>query len=338
MFPRALVGWFLFSFVLAALVHAQVGLSSTDNQDAITAQPVVVGQVLRHDGKPAEGVRIELDDASTAMPAASSYTRRDGSFSVSNVTAGVYEVIATSGDSQVSDMVVVNASTRRLGLRLPRNIVEEASNQDTVSVASLLVSEKAQKLYRKAMDAFQRGRDEQAEQFLDQALLLAPEYADALTLRGFMQLQKQDLEAAQKYLEQAVRIDPGSAKAYVALSGLYNREGRFDDALQASQRCTLLAPRFWQGYFEMARASLGKGMYRKALVLARRAERLGGSSFAGLHLIKAYALYPLKFYKDARYEVRTVLARSPKSKNAKEAATLLAQIDAAMGTEIAATK
>lgn len=141
-------------------------------------------------------------------------------------------------------------------------------------------------------------------------------------------MQNGQIERARQYLQRAARIDPNSPAAYIALGAVYNHEGRFDDALQVSQHGTSLSPRVWQGYFEMARAAVGKGLYREALRLVREAERLGGSNFTGVHLVKACVLYPLKFYKDARYELRAVLSRESKGTNAKQAEILLTQIGA----------
>ncbi len=336
MFTRVLVALLPLSFLLTGFLSAQVSQLMNNTGDLRTKTGDLAGVVLNADGKPVAGVRVELDESSTAIPITSTYTDQDGSFQLHNVTLGTYEVVANSGDLQASQGVSVGPLQPALELRLPAAQEPQYGLDATVSVAHYLVPEKAWKLYRKALNAFQHGRDDEALALLENALIIEPEFADALTLRGYIKMQNDELEEAEQYLEHAVRIDPSSPGAYVALGAVYNHEGRFDDALQVSERGTSLSPRSWQGYFEMARAAVGKGMYQKALLLARQAEGLGGNSFASLHLVKACALYPMKLYKDARYELQTALSHGPKGANAKQAQALLAQIDAATkGSEMA---
>jgi len=334
MASRALVVPLLLPLVALA-VRAQIPQTAPFSETVTSSLTDITGRVLTADGQPAAGIRVELNGARTALPVTSTSTQPDGTFELYNIPQGNYEVVAESADSQVSDEVTLGTSHSVLALRSPRPSTVSYGEGATISVAQMLVPEKARKYYRKAVDCYRHGCEDGAQSYVDQALLISPEYADALTLRGMIEMQRHDLEAAQRYLEDAIRIDSSLAAAYVALGAVYNHQGRYDDALRASERSTSLSPRSWQGYFEMAKASVGKGMYQRALLLARQAERLGGSGFVGLHLVKACALYPLKLYKDAREEVQTVLSREPKSPSAQQAETLLAQIDAAVGTNIA---
>jgi tetratricopeptide (TPR) repeat protein len=273
------------------------------------------------------GIRVEVDEASTAVPITSTYTEADGTFALYNIPKGTYEVVAESGDARVSDDVILQPD-RPLELRFAGDTINYYSD-GTVSVAHILVPERARKLYSKAYAAFTEGKNEEAELLVDQALQIEPHFADALSLRGLLDMQKPDLQEAQQYLEAAIHVDPAYSPAYIALGAVYNHEGRFDDALRASERGISLSPRSWQAYFEMAKASVSRGMYQKALQFARQAQRLGGNSFASLHLVKACALYPMKLYKDARYEIQAVISREPKGTSAKQAQALLAEIDAA---------
>jgi tetratricopeptide (TPR) repeat protein len=195
-----------------------------------------------------------------------------------------------------------------------------------------MVPESAERLFGKARVAFEHRKYDKSKSLLDNALQIDPQYAQALTLRGQIEMSKGDLASAQQDLESAVKVDPNYGYAYISLSVIYNHQSRFDDAMRVSQRGLTLAPKSWQGYFEMAKASVGKGMYEKGLQLAAQAQRLSGNSFAAVHLIKAYALVPMRLYKDARYELHAFLSREPNSSSAKQAQTLLAAIDALPAT------
>ena len=328
MFSRASIATVSLSVLVAGILHAQVDQTAPGGQPTASTIVALAGKVLGADGRPLPGIHVEVDEASTAVPVSSTFTQPDGSFELNNIPQGHYEVVADSGDSEVIDDVAIALDRPTLELRFPHSNSSYYSDP-TISVARILVPERAQKLYHKAYNAFAQGRDDEAEELLDEALVIEPHFAEALVLRGTIRMQQQDLEQAQAYLEKAVHVDPWYSPAYVHLAAVYNHEGRYDDAMRASERGLTLSPRSWQGYFEMAKASVAKGMYQKALQLARQAERLGGNGFAGLHLVKACALYPMKLYKDARYELQAVVSREPKGQSAQQAQTLLAQIDAA---------
>ena len=57
-----------------------------------------------------------------------------------------------------------------------------------------------------------------------------------------------------------------------------------------------------------------------------------------MHLIKAYALMPMRLYKAARYELQAFLSHQPNGSNAEQAQMLLARIDAAMPVSLAASR
>lgn len=327
MVSRAAFVTLLLAVCLTSFGRAQVN-PGPKSQSISSVIAAVEGKVLAPDGRPLPGIHVEVDEAGTAVPVTSTYTQADGSFALYNIPKGTYEVVAESGDARVSDDVVLQPDRPSLELRFADSAAAYYS-ESTISVAHILVPESAKKLYRKAYAAFTDGKNDEAESLVNQALLIEPHFADALTLLGLLDVQKADLEEAQQYLEAAIHVDPAYSPAYVALGAVYNHEGRFDDAIRASERGISLSPRSWQAYFEMAKASVSKGMYQKALQFARQAQRLGGNSFASLHLVKACALYPMKLYKDARYEVQAVLTREPKGTSAKQAQALLAEIDAA---------
>ena len=293
--------------------------------------------VLNSDGKPASGIHIELDEASTALPITSTYTQVDGTFELYNIPSGDYELVAESTDSFTVNPVAVQSGQSSLRLRLSRSAPTPGLDP-TVSVAQMMVPSSAQKLFRKAQNAFNDHTYDKANKLLDQALQIEPYYPDALTLRGLIETYNGKFDDAQADLERAIQIDPSYSRAYIALGAIYNHQGRFDDAMRVSERSLALTPRSWQSYFEMAKASIAKGMYTQGLQFAREAQRLGGNSFAAVHLIKAYALMPMRLYKAARYELQAFLSHQPDGSNAEQANMLLAQIDADLPVSGAASR
>ena len=196
----------------------------------------------------------------------------------------------------------------------------------------MMVPEKAGKLYWKARQNFVSNHNDEAKKQVEKALQICPKFAEALTLRGLVAWRLRQGDRGQHDFEEAIQIDPHYGVPYLALGSLYNSESHFDDALRTLGQATAISPNVWQGYFEMAKASIGKGMYAKGLELAQKAESLGGSSFAAIHLLKAYALIPQKLYTDARQELQAFLAHDPNGSDAQRAQQLLAKLSAAEAT------
>jgi tetratricopeptide (TPR) repeat protein len=313
-------------FAYACIAQIEVSPNSTPTG---SVNPGLQGMVLNADGKPASGIHVELDEPFTALPITSTYTERDGTFELYNIPKGNYELVAESTDSLASP-VIVTPGESHLKLRLQPDGLPVEQIAPTISVAQMMVPESAQKPYRKAQEAYKKQQYDKSLKLVNEALQIEPRFADALTLRGYIELISGDITAAQQDFENAVHVDPNCEKAYLGLGTAYNHQGRFDDAMRASQRSLSLSPKSWQAYFEMAKASIAKGMYSQGLQLARQAQRLSGNSFAAVHLIKAYALVPMRMYKDAKYELQAFLSREPKGNSAQQAQTLLAEVEAAL--------
>ena len=324
MVTRARLAASLLAFLL---IHPMLRAQAPQPQQVVANLAALQGTVVNADGHPLQGIHIELDDANTALPVTSTYTQQDGTFELYNIPKGNYEVVAESTDSEVSGPVDVQGERPGLELRLPSGNNFVAPLDAVTSVARILVPPKAQRMYQRACYYFNAGKVDQAQKELDSALQIDPEFGDALTLRGLIQLRQPDSSAGQQSLEQAIKVDPSQSSAYIALAALYNHQGRFDDAMLASQRGLSLAPRTWQAYMEMAKASIAKSMYQRGLKFIRQAERLGGNAYAEVHLVKAYALIPLKLYKDAHYELQASLSRQKKGQVADQAKSMLARLE-----------
>jgi len=312
-------------FVASVLASSQVRISNS--QPSPETVHALAGKVFGADGRPIPGIHIELDNAATAIPVGSTYTEQDGTFELYNIPQGDYEVVAESAESEVSDQVVVQSERPSLRLRFARSSSGTPVGDAATSVARMLVPARAQRMYGQAYRFFMEGKYREADSKLDAALQIDPEYADALTLRALMMLNGPDRNSARQLLEQLIQIDPSDSTAYIGLAAVYNHQGRFDDAMRISEKGLSIAPGRWQAYLELAKASIAKDMYQNSLKLLRQAERLGGNGYAEVHLLKAYALVPLKLYKDARYELQAALARQPDTHLAEQAKQMLARLN-----------
>ena len=325
MFSPAVAASLFLSLISAASLPAQ-NLSQPAPSSGVAG--AIEGKVLNPDGHPAAGIHVAVEDPNTAVPITSTSTHPDGTFALYNIPRGRYEIVADSGESQVSDVLSIQTGCPKLQLRLPQSTAQSFTSPATMSVARMLVPDSARKEYDKGKAAYLKGKYQDALAHLEQAMIIHPQFADALALRGIIDAQERNLSEAELYLQKSIEADPNYSAAYMMLGAVYNHQGRFDDALRVSEKAVTLSPRAWQGYFEAAKASVGQGMYERALQFARQAERLGGSGFEGLHLVKAYALVPMKLVPRRALRVTGLpLSRHPKDPDAPQAKNLLAQLN-----------
>jgi len=208
---------------------------------------------------------FELTDANGAV-VSSFYTNPSGRFEFDRLSPGTYTVVATSGLQQSSERVDASNFSNSVNLRIqsagkPADGVEGNS----VSIAQYRVPAKAREAYRKAHEAVEKGKFDDAHKHLTKALELCPNYADALTLRAVLALNQRDSQSAIEDLDKAIKADGNYAMAYMVMGSALNMQSRFDEAIRTLQRGQSLAPNYWQGYFEMGKSYMGKADYPAAL-------------------------------------------------------------------------
>jgi tetratricopeptide (TPR) repeat protein len=97
-----------------------------------------------------------------------------------------------------------------------------------------------------------------------------------------------------------------------------NQTQKYDDATRVLLRAVALQPTAWQAYYELAKASLGKGDYKTALNNVTRACQIS-QEYAPVHLVKAHALLGMKMYQEAVSELEVYLMREPSGASADSA-------------------
>jgi tetratricopeptide (TPR) repeat protein len=288
----------------------------------------VSGMVRSTKGAPVGDARVELHNAKTGELFTSGYTNAQGAFEFANVPNGVYELIATSGLSEVRENVNVPAPPGiSVIIATASHGADAVPGEGTVSVAQFKVPRKARDLFKKAQDAAHKNKLEDVNKYLTQALEIYPAFAEALTFRGILKLDANQVTAAIDDLEKAVRYDANAGMSYLVLGAAYNLAKRFDVALRISDHGVGLMPTAWQGYFEMAKSYIGKADYPRAIQQIDRAISLAPQDFAPVHLVKAHALLSLKNYSEAMGELQAFLERAPK--NDPNTAQAMAMMDQA---------
>lgn len=193
-----------------------------------------------------------------------------------------------------------------------------------ISIRRLKVPRKAQRLYEKAMNAWMRRADVEAQRNLDQALELDPTFAEGLTLRGCIQATNRQWTLAEQSLQAAIHSDPSYPPAYVILAGVYNTQDRYDEAQIATEHALSAGATVWSLQYEIARALIGKRQYENALAVSEAALRSPHGSL--MHLAKAHAMVGLGKYPEAAAELRTYLRDDPAGEGSQDARRLLERL------------
>lgn len=196
--------------------------------------------------------------------------------------------------------------------------------ESRISAARLRVPPKVRHLFEKALHALRKQKRVEARRDLEKALKLFPSFPEALTLSGTMEMNEQQWTSAEQNLRAAIQSDPEYVRAYVVLAGLYNAQGRFDEALHTAQLAVSLGPRSWDLSYELARALIGKGEYGRALSVSDAGLRKKHGTL--LHIAKAHALAGLGSYAQAQAELRAYLRFEPSGEGVQDARNLLNQI------------
>jgi Tfp pilus assembly protein PilF len=302
-------------------------LHSHDDANSIS------GTVITSDGKPLKDAHVELRDASGSV-VTSTYTNAGGSFEFSRVSSGFYEVVATSGLQQAQQRVDASHMPSPVELRLPVSSAPRDGNPaNSVSVAEYKVPGKARDELKKAREASEKGKNDEAEKDVAKALEIYPKYADALTMRAILKMDSKDEDGAIADLQQAITDDENCALAYLVMGAALNLQSKFDDAIRALERGEALSPNSWQAYFEMGKSLVGKAQYQDALRQLDRAQSLMPREYPPLHLVKAHAMLALSDYTDAMAELQQYLAKEPNGPNTQEAQKMLAQARAFAATQ-----
>ena len=291
------------------------------------ASGTLSGSVRTIDGKPVADARVEVHDA-TGAAVTSGYTSYNGSFEFQNIATGTYEVVATSGMDEARESVMVQSDMASVSLRMPRVASAGAGGGDTVSVAQLKVPQKAQDENKKARESLQKHDLASAWKHVNKALEITPAFAAALTTRGLLELDEGKNDAAIADLEKAVESDAGYGLSFLVLGASYNHLSRFDDAIRALDHGVALMPNNWQGYFELAKAYLGKNNLPAAQKQLDSCSQRAPSDYAPLHLVKANLDLALKNYAEAMSELEAYLDREPNSPQSESARKTLGQVKA----------
>jgi len=205
----------------------------------------------------------------------------------------------------------------------------------TVSLTSLRAPGGARRAFEKGMaDLRKRRLDDAAKQF-HRAVTLYPQYADAWYRLGHVEGQKGDNAASRASFTKAIAADPKLVPPYVELAALNVSEGKWQEAVDYSQRAIRLDP-FGAPmvYFFDALANYTLKNWTATEKSARQLQRLDTQHrYIKINRILGALLVAKRDYAGAAEQMREYLQFSGDAKDAGEVRAQLAELDKRLAAE-----
>lgn len=133
---------------------------------------------------------------------------------------------------------------------------------------------RAETLNKKAMHAMERGKLDEAERLLLEAIGLEPDLGAAHHNLGALYAHKKRLPLALKHARHAARLDPHDVESRVAVAQIQQEMGKTDKALEEYGRIRDAFPDDWRSHVALGSALLRAERASEAVEPLRRAVQL----------------------------------------------------------------
>src|ERR1700692_63110 len=135
-----------------------------------------------------------------------------------------------------------------------------------------------EELLKLAGEFLDNGRLDEAEQLLDRILSAVPKANAPLHLKGILLFRRNRHEAAAELIERALRLAPDKAAFHRNLCPIYERIGRYDDALRIGCRALDMNQYDLQTLYNLALVHYRRLELDDSIACARRALALDPSA------------------------------------------------------------
>ena len=207
----------------------------------------VFGQVQLPDGKPADGVTVQINASSGYS--AQTITNDEGQYEFSSLPTGRYRLTATIRPGPTCTLTAVDTDVSRapslqvmvhLFFRAVADAQGKPPERAVVSVPEIAqrIPKDAEKAYEKALEQRSKGDIDRATESISKALALFPDYFQALTFRGELAIKQGKTADALSDFSAALKINPD-----------------FEPALRGSGFCKLQQRKIADAAIDLERAS-----------------------------------------------------------------------------------
>lgn len=215
-----------------------------------------------------------------------------GRFQLQPMSNGIYYVVAKAPGyreaSQRVDLITNIRFTVHINLVPDRDETSPHTNTTpAVTQRQLQIPEKALKEFeRGARELMQNKKPKEALPHFRKAVEIYPDYYEAYELIGTAHMDLQEWPKAEAALKGSLRINDQYAPSLIALGAVYNRQGRFAEALPVLEKAGTIEPDSWLCHLELAQCLLPMGKVAEAEPHARLAHEKN-PDFPLVHLAMA---------------------------------------------------
>jgi tetratricopeptide (TPR) repeat protein len=322
---------FMFSFVCLAIFASSISAQGIGDRNRPSGEGSyrIMGKVYLPEGAAAKGVTVMADSA--AFSGGSAKTDDDGTFVISGLAAGNYNVtVRLKGYQNESEaLTIAKGTTSGQSFQLVFHLrkIGEAKAAPKTSAGFADVPAKALAKYEEAMAHLTKEEAAKALPLLDQAIDAHPTFAAAYYEKGAAYLKLKDMDKAREAFVKAISIrsDYTDAKYGYGLASFGKKdyavaEAAFRDVLKQKN--------------DMAEAHLNLGMslfHLKSLdeaqtELQSAVSMKGGEKLALGHLYLGQILMQKKKNADAAAELQKYLDLAPSAPNSDKIKTVIADL------------
>jgi len=186
-------------------------------------------------------------------------------------------------------------------------------NNNTISVVSLRVPEKAREHFERARKAVLEGSDSDFDREITKAIALEPNFAEAWLLRAVHDVKLHQYDDALAHALEAQRIDPSVRGITVVRASACNGLHRFTEAESLLKSLPPAESATWTAHYELTRTMIGLGKVDEALeASALTLQSVPEGWLDNAHLLRANALQLAHRYQEAIIQLQAYLD-SPRS-------------------------
>jgi tetratricopeptide (TPR) repeat protein len=278
----------------------------------------IQGRITDERNNPVRDLRVTLV-TDTYSNLGTVYADVTGRFKLPPVTKGTYyiQVDTTGTDFEPQERRVDLASIapgrevviQDFMLRFKKG---KAPANTTETLFAQSVPEAAQAEYRRAVEAINGGRDEEAVALLTKAVALFPDYFQALETLGAMQVRRGQHEEAIKQLTHAVEVNPKGALSYYSMGMAHLNLKQFPAAIEALRKSASINPTAHNTQLMLGYTLISNRQFEEAEAPLKLAYQHGGAKAVDAQQYLAVVYDKLGRFKEAAAALEIYIKEAPK--------------------------
>jgi Flp pilus assembly protein TadD len=171
-----------------------------------------------------------------------------------------------------------------------------------------VLAPKAKEALDQGIRALKENRLADAEKSLGTALRLVPANPDVLYVEGLLRLKQGDWQRAQGALEKVTQLDPSSARGFAALGMALCNAGKYEAAVAPLEKSLQLeATGTWQTYWALGKSYYHQGRFEEALKASQEASAAAHGEAPEIALLVAQSQTAVGNYDEAARGLREFL-------------------------------